>query len=95
MTDELFHDLTTALTEAATFMQGQETQAVVHPGLDVRAIRQKTGLSREAFAEAYGLNPKTVQSWEQGRRNPTDAARSLLVLINANPEGVRQILAVA
>ena len=38
---------------------------------EVRAIRRRTGLSRARFAERFGLDPRAVQDWEQGRRRRT------------------------
>lgn len=60
--------------------------------LDVRSIRQKLGLSQEAFARHFGVNPRTVQDWEQGRRQPSGPARALLVVIDREPEAVHRAL---
>ena len=60
--------------------------------LDVRAIRQKLGLSQEAFAQHFGVNKRTVQDWEQGRRQPSGPARVLLVVIDREPEAVYRAL---
>ena len=64
----------------------------VPEALDVRAIRQKLGLSQEAFAQHFGVNPRTVQDWEQGRRQPSGPARALLVVIDREPEAVHRAL---
>lgn len=60
--------------------------------LDVRAIRQKIGLSQEVFAQHFGVNVRTVQDWEQGRRHPSGPARALLVVIDREPEAVYRAL---
>lgn len=60
--------------------------------LDVRVIRQKLGLSQEEFARHFGVNPRTVQDWEQGRRQPSGPARALLMVIDREPEAVRRAL---
>src|SRR5262249_3830427 len=60
--------------------------------LDVRAIRQKLGLTQHDFAQQFGVNPRTVQDWEQGRRHPSGPARALLVIIDREPEAVARAL---
>lgn len=59
---------------------------------DVRAIRQKLGLSQEAFAARYGFAVGTVRNWEQGRRIPEPAARLLLEVIDTAPQAVETAL---
>ena len=60
---------------------------------DVRAIRQKIRMSQAEFAQHFGVNKRTVQDWEQGRRHPTGPARALLVVIDREPEAVHRALA--
>ena len=52
---------------------------------EVASIREKTGLSQVRFAELLGFSVRTLQDWEQGRRAPSGAARTLLVVANKNP----------
>jgi len=60
---------------------------------NVRAIREKLGLSQEAFAERYHLSLRTVQEWEQERRVPEGPARVLLRVIEREPEAAARALA--
>lgn len=60
--------------------------------LDVQAIRQKIGLTQATFAQHFGVNKRTVQNWEQGRRQPSGPARALLVVIDREPEAVVRAL---
>ena len=60
--------------------------------LDVRAVREKSGLSQTEFADRYGFNPRTLQQWEQGRSKPEAAVLAYLKVIDKNPEGVRTAL---
>src|SRR5256885_2074273 len=66
--------------EIARHMRGEielPMKAVrVAPEVDVRAIREKQGLTREQFAERYGLQARAIQEWEQGRRKPEPAVRA-------------------
>lgn len=58
----------------------------------VAAIRERTGLSQAKFATLLGVSVRTLQEWEQGRRAPSGAARTLLMVAERNPEA---LLAVA
>ncbi len=53
--------------------------------IDVRAVRQLTGLSQAKFAELLDIELSTLRNWEQGRRQPTGPARALLRAIRNNP----------
>ena len=52
---------------------------------DVALTRAKTGLSQARFAELLGVSIRTLQDWEQGRRAPSGAARTLLTIAAKNP----------
>ena len=56
---------------------------------EVRAVREKSGLSQSAFAALLGVSPRTLQDWEQGRRRPTGPARSLLRIADRHPEALK------
>ena len=58
----------------------------------IRALRKRLRLSRERFAERFGLDARAVQDWEQGRRVPDRAARVLLTVIDREPEAVIRAL---
>lgn len=57
-------------------------------GRDVRMLRARQGLTRKAFAERYGLDPRTVEGWEQDRFGLDRSARVLLSVIAHEPEAV-------
>lgn len=52
---------------------------------DIGSIREKTGLSQARFAQLLGVSVRTLQDWEQGRRAPSGAARTLLIVADKNP----------
>jgi putative transcriptional regulator len=53
--------------------------------------RAKMGLSQQAFAELLGVSCRTLQEWEQGRRSPTGAAKTLLRVAVAHPEVLQEL----
>ena len=61
-------------------------------GIDVRAIRAVTGLSQAKFAELLSIEVATLRNWEQGRGEPTGAARALLRAIRNDPVAVIKAL---
>jgi len=54
--------------------------------------RQRTGLSQSQFAALLGVSVRTLQGWEQGRKQPSGAARTILTIARTNPKA---LLAVA
>ena len=67
----------------------------VVPDVDVRAILEGQDLTREQFAERYGLQVRAIQEWEQGRRKPEPAVRAYMIVIKNQPAAVRKALAAA
>ena len=63
------------------------------PVPNVKAIRQKLGLSQAEFAQRFGFSVRTVQQWEQGRTVPDRPARILLRVIETAPQAVERALA--
>ncbi len=55
--------------------------------------RASVGLSQNAFAEMLGVSLRTLQDWEQGRRSPTGAARTLLRVAMQHPEALQDLRA--
>lgn len=53
--------------------------------------RSRVGLSQQEFAKLLGVSPRTLQDWEQGRRKPTGAAKTLLRVAFAHPEVLREL----
>ena len=95
---DISEELIASMQEAAAIMRGEMEPARVHlpPGsVDVRAIRERMGLSRPAFAEWFGLAVAAVRDWEQGLRRPDLAARTLLLVIARSPEVVAEAVAAA
>ena len=60
---------------------------------EIVATRVKCGLSQTQFAKALHISPRTLQQWEQGRRQPSGAAETLLKIVSKHPEVLREVLA--
>ena len=57
----------------------------------VLSIRERTGLSHTRFAQVLGVSVRTLQDWEQGRRAPSGAARTLLMVAAKNPRALLDV----
>jgi putative transcriptional regulator len=57
----------------------------------VAAIRESTGLSQSRFAQLLGVSIRTLQEWEQGRRSPSGAARTLLMIAAKSPRALQDV----
>jgi putative transcriptional regulator len=58
---------------------------------EVAKTRAKTGLSQQRFAQLLGVSVRTLQDWEQGRRAPSGAARTLLMIAARNPQALLDV----
>ena len=54
-------------------------------------IRARTRLSQAEFARLLGVSVRTLQEWEQGRRAPSGAARTLLLIAAKNPRALIEV----
>ncbi|MEO8144345.1 MAG: helix-turn-helix domain-containing protein [Betaproteobacteria bacterium] len=57
----------------------------------VSSVRERTGLSQSRFARLLGVSVRTLQEWEQGRRAPSGAARTLLLIAQRNPRALLDV----
>ena len=86
-----------ALGEVLAHVRGETElpcRIVDDPAADrIVALRKRMRLSRQSFADRFGLDARALQDWEQGRRTPDRAARVLLTVIDREPEAVVRALA--
>src|SRR5574340_1349133 len=69
--------------------RGKHGRIMSVPSVD--SIREKTGLSQSRFAVLLGVSVRTLQEWEQGRRAPSGAARTLLLIAAKNPRALLDV----
>ena len=64
---------------------------VVAPKTEVAKARMKTGLSQVQFAALMGVSKRTLEQWEQGRREPSGAAKTLIRIAELRPEVLKEM----
>jgi putative transcriptional regulator len=75
------------LLESVKQMRRGQAARVTKAKLPAAAeARAKTGLSQQDFASLLGVSARTLQDWEQGRREPTGAAKTLLRVAASHPK---------
>jgi putative transcriptional regulator len=90
MKKELFNELMESVTQGGKILKGKlaPSREYDYSTPNVRAIREKYGLSQTKFAKLLGISPATLRNWEQGRRKPEGSARILLFIADKHPEAV-------
>ncbi|MBT3010589.1 MAG: helix-turn-helix domain-containing protein [Candidatus Thiodiazotropha sp. (ex Lucina aurantia)] len=85
-----FTEISEGLKDAAAHAKGEKSEVLEHApeALNVRAIREKTGMSQQRFCATFGISLGTLRHWEQGLRSPRGAARVLLKVVENNPQAV-------
>src|ERR1041384_6995461 len=97
MSDEAFADLKETMEDAVAFKRGRRRELKViriqaprppkaWSPRDIARIRKKLNCSQAVFAMMLNISPKTIQAWEQGSREPGDAALKLLTIAKNHPE---------
>ena len=69
-------------------MKAGKGQVVVSPAIEARS---RTGMSQSQFAALLGVSVLTLRGWEQGRKQPSGAARTLLAFDRTNPKAVSAV----
>lgn len=87
-----FAKIAVGLEDAIAFVDGEVDPGMVAP-VDVRALRDATKMTQDAFAKTYRFPVGTVRDREQKRRQPDTRSATLLKMIQADPEGVQAIIA--
>jgi len=72
---------------------GGGKRVVVKPRSPIVGARLKTGLTQAQFAALLGVSKRTLEQWEQGRREPSGAAKTLIKVAELHPEVLRDLAA--
>lgn len=87
MDKKLFEELTKSVRQAGAITRG-EARPSRHREFTpsrIQAVRERTELSQAQFARLLNVSVKTLQNWEQARREPTGPARALLRIVEKEP----------
>ena len=86
---EAGRDLAADLLQAVREMKAGQVRVVSSPVIEAR---RRTGLSQSEFAALMGVSVRTLQGWEQGRKQPSGAARTLLAIASTNPQALLAVM---
>jgi putative transcriptional regulator len=76
----------TTQTDLAKQAASDEAEAMQDAAKFARRVRKRLGLSQAEFSERIDVSLETIRNWEQGKRCPTGAAKSLLKVLDKAPE---------
>jgi putative transcriptional regulator len=90
MKRDLYKELEQSIKATGEQRRGQRKLKAVEPiaagAINVRDIRERLNLSQASFALLIRTSKRTVQDWEQGRRQPAGPARALLRIADKRPD---------
>lgn len=86
--DQFQHDLLESVEQMRRGQAARVTEVKLPAAAEARA---SVGMTQQEFAQLLGVSPRTLQDWEQGRREPTGAARTLLKVAVKHPMVLRDL----
>jgi putative transcriptional regulator len=94
MKDETFAKLVASIKEAGEIKAGHRTPSRTYEisPPEIRMVRERLDMSQGEFAVMIGVSTRTLQNWEQGRREPEGPAKALLTIASRNPAAVLDAL---
>ena len=90
VTHEAKRDIGAEILQSLKDMKAGKGQVVLSSAAQAR---EATGLSQSQFARLLGVSVRTLQGWEQGRKQPSGAARTLLAIAKTNPKSILAVSA--
>ena len=87
-------EIAAGLEDAISHTKRDKSRARIHrpEAIDVKAIREKTGMSQQRFCATFGISLGSLRHWEQGLRVPRGTARVLLKIVDNNPKAVINVI---
>ena len=97
MNDKDFQKLVESVKQMGAIMRGgniphRRTVLTTVDAVNVKALRERLGLTQNEFSGMIGVSIKTLQNWEQGRREPEGPAKALLRVVEKEPQAVLSAL---
>ena len=94
MNDKDFQKLVESVKQMGAIMRGEDIphRRTVMTSVNVKALRERLGLTQNEFSGMIGVSIKTLQNWEQGRREPEGPAKALLRVVEKEPQAVLSAL---
>jgi putative transcriptional regulator len=94
MNDKDFQKLVESVKQMGAIMRGENIphRRTVMTSVNVKALRERLGLTQNEFSGMIGVSIKTLQNWEQGRREPEGPAKALLRVVEREPQAVLNAL---
>jgi len=88
MERKLFDELTRSIKQAGAIARGERapSHSQEFTPSRIQAVREQADLSQAQFARLLNVSVKTLQNWEQARREPTGAAKALLRIVEKEPK---------
>jgi putative transcriptional regulator len=94
MNDKDFQKLVESVKQMGSIMRDENVphRRTVLSTVDVKGLRERLGLTQNQFSGMIGVSIKTLQNWEQGRREPEGPAKALLRVVEKEPQAVMNAL---
>jgi putative transcriptional regulator len=94
MKKEHFQKLVASIREAGEIKAGSKAASRVYEikPPEIKMVRENLNVSQNEFALMIGVSVRTLQNWEQGRRQPEGPAKALLRIASKNPRAVLHAL---
>ena len=90
MEEKLFNDLLESVKQMNEIRAGKRKPAKItrFEKNEITELRRKLKMTQTQFATAFGISVSTLRNWEQGHRNPTGAAITLIKVAKRHPKAV-------
>jgi putative transcriptional regulator len=96
--NRVFASIRRGLQQANRHRKGKRVSGLrlhLPPQVDVKAVREQTGLTQEQFAATFAISLGALRHWERGDRKPRGTALVLLNVIARDPQAVLRAVAKA